>query len=136
VYKFVGDLYFYATASAEENEIILAQVLATFVDTISLLLTCVAPTQRAVCPACASRVSVRRWQSTHLGLVSCLYVRRNDSSVEKRSALENLDLVFMTLDELVDGGCVKGLFVSAPFSTTYSQGASLCRAPCAASSWK
>ena len=70
VYKFVGDLYFYATASAEENEIILAQVLATFVDTISLLLTCVAPTQRAVCPACASRVSVRRWQSTHLGLVS------------------------------------------------------------------
>jgi hypothetical protein len=26
--------------------------------------------------------------------------------VDKRSALENLDLVFMTLDELVDGGCV------------------------------
>ena len=41
VYKFVGDLYFYATADAEENEVILAQVLTTFVDTISLLLTCV-----------------------------------------------------------------------------------------------
>ena len=41
VYKFVGDLYFYATADAEENEVILAQVLTTFVETISLLLTCV-----------------------------------------------------------------------------------------------
>ena len=26
--------------------------------------------------------------------------------MDKRSALENLDLIFMTLDELVDGGCV------------------------------
>jgi hypothetical protein len=26
--------------------------------------------------------------------------------VDKKSALENLDLIFMTLDELVDGGCV------------------------------
>lgn len=25
--------------------------------------------------------------------------------MDKRSALENLDLIFMTLDELVDGGC-------------------------------
>lgn len=28
------------------------------------------------------------------------------SSVDKKSALENLDLVFMSLDELVDGGIV------------------------------
>ena len=27
--------------------------------------------------------------------------------MDKRSALENLDLVFMTLDELVDGGCAQ-----------------------------
>ena len=27
--------------------------------------------------------------------------------VDKRSALENLDLIFMTLDELVDGGCAQ-----------------------------
>jgi hypothetical protein len=25
--------------------------------------------------------------------------------VDKKGALENLDLIFMTLDELVDGGC-------------------------------
>ncbi len=31
---------------------------------------------------------------------------RARSQVDKRSALENLDLLFMTLDELVDGGCV------------------------------
>ena len=42
VYKFVGDLHFYATADGEENEIVLALVLSALVDTISLLLTCVA----------------------------------------------------------------------------------------------
>ncbi len=31
--------------------------------------------------------------------------RRARSQVDKKGALENLDLIFMTLDELVDGGC-------------------------------
>lgn len=38
VYKFVGDLMFYVTGSADENEIILYSVLNGFVDGISLLL--------------------------------------------------------------------------------------------------
>lgn len=71
VYKFVGDLYFYATASAEENEVILAQVLTTFVDTISLLLTCVTPAQRALCQACAACVRPRRGGGDALGLLVC-----------------------------------------------------------------
>lgn len=41
VYKFVGDLHFYATADGEENEIVLSLVLSALVDTVSLLLTCV-----------------------------------------------------------------------------------------------
>lgn len=40
VYKFVGDLHFYATAEAEENEVVLSLVLSAFFDTVSLLLTC------------------------------------------------------------------------------------------------
>ena len=97
VYKFVGDLHFYATADGDENEIVLAMVLGALVDTVSTLLACV-PTHalpagpRAPAPvpwACSRRVASPA-----------------RSSVDKKSALENLDLVFMTLDELVDGGCV------------------------------
>jgi len=40
VYKFVGDLHFYATADSEENEIVLNLVLTAFAESISLLLTC------------------------------------------------------------------------------------------------
>lgn len=66
VYKFIGDLHFYATADSEENEVILASILGALTETVSLLLT----------------------------------------QVDKKSALENLDLIFMTLDELVDGGII------------------------------
>ena len=37
--------------------------------------------------------------------------------MDKKSALENLDLVFMTLDELVDGGCVAAAARRAPPSS-------------------
>ncbi len=99
VYKFVGDLHFYATADAEENEVILSTVLNAFFETISLLLTCVhAAASRAACAGVCGRAV--QWSLT-LGLPR---VVRTRSNVDKRSALENLDLVFMTLDELVDGG--------------------------------
>lgn len=40
VYKFIGDLHFYATADAEENEIILTSVLTALTESVTLLLTC------------------------------------------------------------------------------------------------
>jgi hypothetical protein len=56
VYKFVGDLHFYATADAEENEIILAAVLSALVETVSLLLKCV---RRLGCSSVASAGPLR-----------------------------------------------------------------------------
>lgn len=41
VYKFVGDLMFYVSGGADENELLLYSVLNGFVDSISLLLRCV-----------------------------------------------------------------------------------------------
>ena len=38
VYKFIGDLMFFVTGSQDENELILAQVLQGFYESISLLL--------------------------------------------------------------------------------------------------
>ena len=52
VYKFIGDLHFYATADAEENEIILATVLTALTETVSMVLACV-PTP------CASRTQTQ-----------------------------------------------------------------------------
>ena len=49
VYKFIGDLHFYASADAEENEIILSTVLSALTETVSMLLTC-APAARRLPP--------------------------------------------------------------------------------------
>lgn len=67
IYKFIGDLMFYAVGHQDENEIILFNVLQCFCDSISLLL-------------------------------------RN--AVEKKTVLENLDLVLLAIDEMVDGGLI------------------------------
>lgn len=67
VYKFINDLMFYVTGSMDENEIVLANVLQGFYDSITLLL-------------------------------------RN--AVEKKTVLENLDLVLLSMDELVEGGLI------------------------------
>lgn len=67
VYKFVGDLMFYVLGDVDENEILLADVLMGFCDSITLLL-------------------------------------RN--AVEKKTVLENLDLVLLAMDEITEGGLV------------------------------
>ena len=50
VYKFIGDLHFYATADAEENEVILATVLSALTETVSMLLAYVQHPARAALP--------------------------------------------------------------------------------------
>ena len=67
VYKFVGDLMFYVLGDVDENEILLADVLMGFCDSITLLL-------------------------------------RN--AVEKKTVLENLDLVLLAMDEITEGGLI------------------------------
>jgi hypothetical protein len=66
-YKFIGDLMFYVVGHADENEIVLANVLVGFYDSVAMLL-------------------------------------RN--AVEKKTVLENLDLVLLCMDELAEGGLI------------------------------
>ncbi|KAF7065007.1 hypothetical protein CFC21_071193 [Triticum aestivum] len=61
------DLHFFVTAGDDENELIIANVLQGFADSVGLLL-------------------------------------RGD--VEKRTALENLDLILLCIDEIIDGGII------------------------------
>lgn len=84
VYRFVNDLHFYATASAEENELILHAILLAFSDAMSYLL-------RGV--------------------------------VEKKTVLENLDLVLLAMDEVVDGGIVLETEASAVANRVALRGA-------------
>ncbi|KAL6751371.1 zeta-cop, subunit of COP-I complex [Haematococcus lacustris] len=67
VYKYVGDLMFYATGSQDENELILYTVLQAFYESVSILLR---------------------------------------QQVEKKTVLENLDLVLLCMDEIIDGGVI------------------------------
>jgi len=66
-YKFIGDLMFYVVGHADENEIVMANVLIGFYDSVVMLL-------------------------------------RN--AVEKKTVLENLDLVLLCMDELAEGGLI------------------------------
>jgi len=67
VYKFIGDLMFYVVGHMDENEIVMANTLVGFYDSITLLL-------------------------------------RN--AVEKKTVLENLDLVLLAMDEVSEGGLI------------------------------
>jgi hypothetical protein len=67
LYKFMGDLLFYVTASQEENELVMYSVLEGFHESVNLLLR---------------------------------------GAVEKKTVLENLDLVLLAMDEIIDGGLI------------------------------
>ncbi|KAK2076474.1 hypothetical protein QBZ16_000999 [Prototheca wickerhamii] len=84
VYKFVGDLMFYVAGGSDENEILLYSVLNAFVDSISLLLRCV-------------------------GEVTIFWEDEGGNAVEKKTVLENLDLILLAMDEIVEGGCVASM---------------------------
>ena len=83
VFKTLGDLTFYVTGDQDENELVLSNVLYAFYEAVNLLL---------------------RSLFLILFIHSSAFLLRG--VVEKKTALENLDQVLLTLDEIVDGGCV------------------------------
>lgn len=102
VFKFVQDLHFYVTGGDDENELILAAVLQGFFDAVSLLLRYF---WLQLLPFFGKKIKV--WFHDYLVSVSVLFtfpypVHR--STVDKREALENLDLIFLCLDEIVERG--------------------------------
>jgi hypothetical protein len=106
VYKYIGDLMFYVTGSHDENELILHTVLQAFYESVSILLRCAL----AMCGGCKVPVGsvCRRASPWAQGRFDCRHVRclhaLRRQQVEKKTVLENLDLVLLAVDEIVDGG--------------------------------
>lgn len=101
VYKFVQDLHFFVTGGDDENELILATVLQGFFDAVTLLLRYWwSYLQSLFLNYNSDDLSVSAFMPSNL---ACPCYRNN---VEKREALENLDLILLCLDEIVDGGYV------------------------------
>ena len=85
LYRSNIDIFFYVVGSMEENELILLSMLNAFYDAVSTLLR-----------------YVKKWTSDTVFEKLILYMHRYQ--VEKRSIMDNLDLVILCLDETVDGG--------------------------------
>jgi len=94
VYKFAQDLHFFVTGGENENELVLSSVLQGFFDAVALLLRYLTHLNKWLC------AFLDQWY-TKLKL-NILSPYRNN--VEKMEALENLDLIFLCLDEMVDQG--------------------------------
>ena len=83
VFKMESDVMLYVVGGAEENEIMLYNVILALRDSLNILLKYVK--FRKVC-SCANR-----------------YIR---NSVDKRTLIENYDLASLCVDELVDDGII------------------------------
>ena len=103
VYKFVQDLHFFVTGGEDENEIILATVLQGFFDAVGLLLRYFAILLISIVFAVLVLLYADIFNSVHLLLLNfASYCSRGN--VDKKEALENLDLILLCLDEIADGG--------------------------------
>ncbi|NWR93041.1 COPZ1 protein, partial [Furnarius figulus] len=87
VYKSSIDLYCYVIGSAHQNELMLTAVLNCLFDSLSQML----------------RGSLS-WGGPHImGGILCRGGRKN---VEKRALLDNMEGLFLAVDEIVDGGVI------------------------------
>jgi hypothetical protein len=93
VYKFIQDLHFYVTGGDEENELILASILQGFTDAVDHILRLGSIFFSIVTILCLL-----------IGYFFLLYLLGFRNNVDKRTALENLDLILLCLDEIIDGG--------------------------------
>ena len=99
VYKFAQDLHFFVTGGEDENELILASVLQGFFDAVGILLRSWYYLYINFGSLCTGLILV-----FSIDIYFCfLYSRGN---VEKKEALENLDLILLCLDEIIDGGYI------------------------------
>ena len=120
VFKALGDLQFYVTGDADENELILYAVLQGFYEAVSLLLRCACACVRSLLlhDAAWAHARARVWgvhagPRTHTRARSqahthvCTHTRAHSGGVDKKAVLENLDLALLVMDEVVDAGCVR-----------------------------
>ncbi|MBA0857699.1 hypothetical protein Goshw_015807, partial [Gossypium schwendimanii] len=119
VYKFVQDLHFFVTGGENENEIILAAVLQGFFDAVYVLdmdmclIWCMflqdfheneqfGHRHRYFMKSRNNVVVMPNFGFAPLVLTTLCF----RGTVDKKEALENLDLILLCLDEIVDGGII------------------------------
>lgn len=103
IYKFIQDLHFFVTGGEEENEVILATALQAFFDAVSLLLRYLV----IICSLLLFSVFLMQFWCWYFLLwrnSGCVVVSICRGTVDKKEALENLDLILLCIDEVVDGG--------------------------------
>lgn len=112
LYKRVGDLIMAVTGCQTENELILHSVLTAMAEALTILLRC----DTLLCSRCihCSVLYKHSVRTLHSLILACLD-RQPESFcrdvVNKKSVLENLDLVLITIDETIDQGCDPHSFV-------------------------
>ncbi|KVH97921.1 AP complex, mu/sigma subunit [Cynara cardunculus var. scolymus] len=99
VYKFIQDLHFFVTGGDDENELALATVLQGFFDAVTLLLRLM----NNFCIVSELDVPDIQYLPCNCPTFSSSGFRGN---VDQREALQNLDMMFLCLDEIVDGGMI------------------------------
>lgn len=86
VFKVESDVMIYVVGGAEENEVLLYSVVLALRDSLSILLKYVFSLVMAICAM----------QSTH----------SSRNSTDKRTIVENYDLVSLAIDEIIDDGII------------------------------
>ncbi|NWI32618.1 COPZ1 protein, partial [Sula dactylatra] len=95
VYRSSIDLFFYVVGGCQENELMLSAVLACLLDTLGHLLRGPGPRTVHGTPG-----PDREWVQRHLPPLA----HRKD--VEKRWLLDNMEGMFLVVDEIVDRGVI------------------------------
>jgi hypothetical protein len=111
VYKVINDIIMYVVGNTAENELILQSVLQALDETVSNLLKSVSRHRIATARRRQRGAELASHGDTEgIALISPLpvsvrvLIRRNQ--VSKKTLVENLDLLLLSIDEIIDDGLI------------------------------
>lgn len=101
VFKTEGDVMIYVVGGAEENEVLLYNVVVSLRDALNILLRYDATLFYSQL-ACSGQLAVL----SRLQALTCIFLSPSRASTDKRTIVENYDLVTLAIDEIVDDGII------------------------------
>ncbi|XP_061702516.1 uncharacterized protein LOC133514687 isoform X2 [Syngnathoides biaculeatus] len=105
VYKNSIDLFLYVVGSCQENELMLMSVLNCLFDCLSQILRCDRECDCCLSP-CALQLARNQFRVNPASCPLTAALPRPLKNVERRSFLENMEGVFLIVDEIIDGGVI------------------------------
>lgn len=103
VFKMEGDVMLYVVGGAEENEVMLFSVVLALRDCLSILLKYAFSSSRCPCSSSLALFLLIPSCASQRGLIFFSWHR---NSTDKRTIIENYDLVSLAIDEIVDDGII------------------------------